>query len=97
MTRERDTYDHFSEPERGLFGDNELRPARGRVTGASDLVDIILTLQQVRPLSVMVSDPAKPGGKWISLPKSLIEYRELGKGAVEVTLPESLAREKGLV
>lgn len=97
MTRHRDTFDMFQPRDRGRFGDNETAPRRGGVTGSSDLTDLTLQLQQDRPLAIMVTDPAKPGSKWISLPKSAIEYREIGKGAVEVTLPRSLAKEKGLV
>jgi hypothetical protein len=96
----RDTYDLFQDPERGRFGENELqhRPGHGpAVTGASNLVDLVLQLQQNRPLSLMVSDPTKPGSKWIPLPKSLIEFVEVGNGQVEITLPRHLAAEKGLI
>jgi hypothetical protein len=96
----RDAYDMFQKPERGRFGENELRHRPGvgpRVTGASNLIDLKLQLQQDRPLSLMVTDPAKPKSKWIPLPKSLIEYRDIGNGVVEVTLPRSLAHQKGLI
>jgi hypothetical protein len=96
----RDSFDMFQKPERGRFGDNELqhRPGRGpQVTGASNLIDLKLQLQQDRPLSIAVSDPIKPGSKWVFLPKSLIEYVEEGTGVVVVTLPRSLAHEKGLI
>jgi hypothetical protein len=93
----RDTYDMFSPPDRGRFGDNEQRAPKGRVTGASDLIDLKLQLRQERPLAIMVSDPAQgANAPWISLPRSQIEY--VADGAfVTVTLPEWLAREKGLV
>jgi hypothetical protein len=95
----RDAYDMFQNPERGRFGENELqhRPGAGpKVTGASNLIDLTLQLQQDRPLSIMVTDPAKPKSKWIPLPKSLIEYVDKGS-VVEVTMPRSLAHEKGLI
>jgi hypothetical protein len=96
----RDSFDMFQEPERGRFGENELqhRPGAGpRVTGASNLCDLTLQLQQDRPLSIMVTDPDKPGSKWIPLPKALIEYVDAGGGKVLVTLPRSIAKEKGLI
>jgi hypothetical protein len=94
----RDTFDRFQQPERGRFGDNESKHSRGpRVTGASDLVDLALRLMKNNPLSIAVTDPAKPGSKWIFLPKSQIEYVEKDHGTVIVTLPEWLAREKGLI
>lgn len=90
----RDTFDMFSPRERGRFGDDELR---GNDSVRSDLTDLVLTLQQDRPLALMVTDPAKPGSKWISLPKSLIEYEVLRQGVVKVTIPERFAKEKGLI
>ena len=96
----RDSFDMFEKPDRGRFGENELqhRPGAGpRVTGTSNLIDLTLQLQQDRPLSLMVSDPDKPGSKWIPLPKSLIEYVDSGAGKVLITLPRSVAKEKGLI
>lgn len=93
----RDTYDMFSDPDRGRFGDNESSDIRGNDSVRSDLVDLTLTLQQDRPLALMVTDPAKPGMRWISLPKSLIEYEKLGQGVVKVTIPERFAKAKGLI
>lgn len=91
-----DTADMFAKPERGRFGDNEQhRPGSGpRVTGASDLIDVTLTLRRDNPLSITVSDDK---GRWISLPKSQIEYCDLGHGEVEVTMPEWLAIRERLV
>jgi hypothetical protein len=100
MSRDFDSFDMFQDKERGRFGENELqsRPGSGpRVTGASDLVDVTLQLQQDRPLALMVTKPDEPGSKWISLPKSLIEYIDAGGGKVIVTLRRGLAVEKGLV
>ncbi len=98
----RDTFDMFQEPDRGRFGDNELhRPGNGpRVTGASDLVDIDdLFLRNDNPakLAIAVSKRADtPFKDWQWLPRSLVEYEKVGR-LVRVTLPERLAREKGLV
>lgn len=95
----RDTFDMFEEPERGRFGDNESEQ-RGRspqrVNGASDLVDLVLQLQLEKPLAIAVTDPAKPGSSWVWLPKSQIEFEKVSAGCVKVTLPEWLARNKGL-
>jgi hypothetical protein len=96
----RDTFDMFAEPERGRFGENETqhRPGRGpRVTGASDLIDLTLQVVRDNPLSLIVRDPAKPHLRGAPLPKSLIEYREIRSGIVEVSLPSWLAKEKGLI
>jgi hypothetical protein len=96
----RDAFDMFQKPDRGRFGENELqhRPGRGpRVSGASNVIDLTLQLQQDRPLSLMVTDPDKPGSKWIPLPKSLIEYVDAGGGKVIVTLPREIAAQKGLI
>src|SRR5690242_17143524 len=104
----RDTYDHFAPPERGLFGENELSDRRGsgcRVTGASNLVDLTLIFRDEKPASIAVTDPAsgkrvdstKPTDPWIWLPKSQIEFEHGAGGAVTVTMPRWLAREKGLI
>lgn len=95
----RDAADAFAPRERGRFGENEARPrAKGAtVTGASDLHDFTLRLVKDNPLSIAVTDPAKPNGKWIFLPKSQIEYVAKGHGLVEVTVPEWLAVDKGLL
>ena len=96
----KDTYDMFAPPERGRFGENETqhRPGRGpKVTGASDLVDVTLRLMKDNPLSIAVTDPTKVGPKWIFLPKSQVEFVDKGHGVVVVTLPQWLAREKGLI
>ena len=91
----RDTFDMFEQPERGRFGDDETRHNR-RTTDNAEIIRLLLRLHRDNPLSITVSDPAKPGGKRISLPKSQIEYRDLGHAAVEVTLPEWLAILEGL-
>jgi hypothetical protein len=99
MSRERDTFDMFQDKPRGRFGDGETsdRPIRCNADARSNLTDLTLVLMDERPLSIAVADPAKPGTTWAWLAKSQIEYRPLGKGAVEVTLPTWLAKEKGLI
>ncbi len=92
----RDTFNRFQQPDRGLFGDNERKPIRCNDDVRSDLVDVTIALKFDRPLAIGVTDPAKPGGALIWLPKSKIEYVSKGKGVVEVTLPVWLAKEKGL-
>lgn len=68
---------------------------RAKVTGVSNLVDLDLHFHQDRPFAIMVS---LDGGsdKWVSLPKSLIEYERGSNGSVTVTCTRSLAIEKGL-
>jgi hypothetical protein len=102
----RDTFEAFQDPERGRFGDNELRPEKApRVNGASDLVDLDMILHNDNPAkkAIAVSYAADtPFDKWVWLPRSLIEVENLGvnnrgKRGVRITLPEYVAKEKGLV
>lgn len=96
----RDTFDLFQEPERGRFGDNErqIRPGKGpKVTGTSDLIDLTLSLREQRPKAIAVVDPGKPASKWIWLPRSQIEIEVKAGAVVVVTLPEWLAKDKGLI
>lgn len=105
----RDTFDHFAPPERGRFGDREADERgtpRGRVTGASDLVDLVMVhhLDKERPSAVLVSFGDRTAAKW--LPKSLIEMLTLGEPSrknrglidqpVRVTLPRWKAEQAGL-
>lgn len=93
--RTRDTYAAMQPRQRGLFGDAEQAgPTRA---ARSNLVDLTLELREDRPLSIAVTDPARPGGKRLFLPKSQIEYEIKAPGVVVVTLPEWLARDKGLI
>jgi hypothetical protein len=71
------------------------RNSAARVTGVSNLVDLDLHFHQDRPLSIMVSLDGGPD-KWVSFPKSLIEYEGSVGGSVTVTCTRSLAIEKGL-
>jgi hypothetical protein len=97
----RDTFDAFTPPERGRFGDNEIRDD-DRVT-KSDLVDVTVYLHNDNPAkkAIAVSDkPDTPFHLWKWLPRSLIEYVDVSTGpwrAVTVTLPQRLAHEKGLI
>ena len=95
----RDTFDMFAPKDRGRFGENECgnESIRGNDSVRSDLIDLILHLQDERPLSIAVTDPAKPGAKWEWLPKSKIEFERKSQSLVEVTMPRWLAKEKGLV
>jgi hypothetical protein len=95
MSRDRDTFDRFQPRERGLFGDNE--QVRGNDSVRSNLVDLTLNFHDERPLAICVSDPARAGAPRQWLPKSQIEYIGKARGVVEVTMPEWLAKSKGLL
>ena len=87
---------NFDGPKpRGLFGDAEL-PKTGQVHGRAKLVDCILLLRQERATSLMVSE-VEGKASWISLPKSEIEFTKKAGGLVDVTMPEWLAQQKGLI
>lgn len=100
----RDTLDMFERKERGRFGDNESAP-RQRVTGASDLCDLDLILHNDNPTKKAIAVSLRgdtPFAQWVWLPRSLIEYEGTGIGVngsalVRVTLPEYVAKEKGLI
>ncbi len=107
-----DMFQQQQHHDRGRFGDNERRPDNTvrapRVTGASDLIDIEMVhhLDRSTAKAVFVSSfgDRKQGS---FLPKSQIEIEPTGQkerrwvGAYDqrvcVTLPEWLAREKGLI
>jgi hypothetical protein len=108
----KDAFDKFAPPERGRFGDNEMAPERStrpRVTGASDLKDLTLKQHAKTAAGVLVSDgSANKKPQW--LPLSQVEIEDTGRiervwnddrrnhaPIVIVTLPEWLAREKGLI
>ena len=97
----RDAFDQFTPPDRGRFGDNETRDAKGpRVTGASNLVDLDLYLHNDNPAkkAIAVSYAADTAfEKWTWLPRSLIEVEKKSTRTVRVTMPEHVAHEKGLI
>lgn len=66
----------------------------------SDLIDVSLALHHETPKALLVSDDGdREHAIW--LPKFLIEFehwsRNTGGRLVKVTLPEWLAKEKGLI
>lgn len=98
----RDTFDHFHSPERGLFGDNEQRDD-SRVEKVN-LCDLDLWLHNDNPTKKAIAvstDRDTPFARWVWLPRSVIEVERTGSirntPTVRVTLPESVAKAKGLV
>jgi hypothetical protein len=108
-----DTFDRFTPPDRGRFGDNESAPdpkPRGpKITGSSDLKDLELVLHHQTQSAVLVST-GSIGTKPVWIPKSQCEFVATGrypqiwndgrrKIAPEVLLrlPEWLGRDKGLI
>jgi hypothetical protein len=65
------------------------------ITLGNKLCDITVELHHETPSAILVSD----GKREAWLPKSQIEWTRLSQGgsAIEVTLPEWLAREKELI
>ena len=63
------------------------------MAGNSDLVDIIVEVKHETDKAILVDD----GAKKVWLPKSQIEFESNGDGTSTVTLPEWLARDKGLI
>lgn len=93
-----DTFDRFTPQDRGRFGDNET--VRGNDSVRSNLCDLDLILHNDNPnkKAIAVSlHSDTPFARWAWLPRSLIEYERTGKSQVRVTLPEPLAKEKGLI
>jgi hypothetical protein len=99
----RDTFDMFDTPERGRFGDNE--SVRGNDSVRSNLCDLDLILHNDNPNKKAIAVSLRgdtPFERWAWLPRSMIEYEKTGIGVngsalVRVTLPEPLARDKGLI
>jgi hypothetical protein len=107
-----DTFDRFQPPDRGRFGDNEMarEPSRQpRFTGASDLKDIELKQHHKTLQAVLVSN-GRHDHKPVWLPLSHVEIEDTGRTeriwnddrrwsapVVIVTLPEWLAKAKGLI
>ena len=62
----------------------------------SDLIDLTLQKHHETPKAILVSDDGdKNRAVW--LPLSQVEVVEKGQGIVEVTVPEWLAKDKGLI
>ena len=100
--RDRGSYDLFGEggSERGRFADT----ADDRVV-KSDLIDLDLILHNDNPDKHAIAVSLRgdtPFGQWAWLARSIIKYERTGIGTdgsalVRVTLPEGVAKEKGLV
>ena len=65
-------------------------------SGRSDIVDLTLALHIMTDRAVRVSDTGDDT-KAVWLPLSQVEVLKRPGGIVEVSMPERLAREKGLV
>ena len=93
----KDSFDFMRDRDagRGRFGEAQIR---GNDSVRSDLVDLTLELRAEKALSIAVSDPAKPrAAPWVWLPRSQIEIEKISGAYVVVTLPQWLAKDKGLV
>jgi hypothetical protein len=102
-----DSFDRFRVRERGRFGDD---PIRGNASARSDLVDLTLCRHHQTDRAILVSsDGDETTATW--LPLSVVEVVALGRSVagrrrdgrpvtvavVEVTLPERIAVERGLL
>ena len=100
--RDRGSYDLFGTPDRGRFGDNESADDRVVKSSLCDL-DLILHNDNPDKQAIAVSLAGNtPFERWVWLPRSIIEYEKTGIGEnnsalVRVTLPEGVAKEKGLI
>lgn len=63
------------------------------VSGRSDLIDLAGELRRETEKAVLFFD----GGREAWLPKSMVEIERGARGLVTVTLPEWLAKDKGLI
>lgn len=108
----RDTFDMFSDRDRGRFGDNESASARQRVTGSSDLIDLTMCLHAeskrgIKDQGAIRVSSDGDDAKAVWLPKSMCKFsltgrrqrsrQGIGAEIVTVTLPEGFAKEKGLI
>jgi hypothetical protein len=102
MTRDRGSYDLFGPPQRTRFGDSELADDKVVKSNLCDL-DLILHNDNPNKQAIAVSLAGNtPFERWVWLPRSVIEYERTGIGVnnsalVRVTLPENIAKNKGLV
>jgi len=106
----RDTFDRFSTPDRGRFGDNESAPIGGNDFARSTLTNIDVVIHHGTEKALLVSiDGVESHAQW--LPRSAIDV-ENKPGFVTATkrngqliqcahamivIPVNLAKEKGLV
>ncbi len=100
MTRIRDSFDLFGDERRARssFGDNEFRDDDKVVK--VNLCDLDLYLHNDNPQKQAIAvslAPDTPFARWAWLARSLIEYEKTGVATVRVTLPERVAKDKGLV
>lgn len=103
----RDTFDLFQPRDRSRFGENECGndSVIGNDSVRSNLCDLDLILHNDNPnkQAIAVSlRPETPFAQWAWLPRSMIEYEKTGIGKdrsalVRVTLPEPMAKSKGLI
>jgi hypothetical protein len=103
MTRDRnpddDTFSRFEPRDRGRFGENEERSPPKAITGKSDVIDVAGVLFHETAKAILFSDTADRA-KAVWLPKSLIEFVSddvTNRRFITVTLPQRLAKEKGLI
>lgn len=106
MTRDRDAFDMFQDKNRGRFGDSESESIRGNDSVRSNVVDVAMVIHDERPKSLLASSNGDIA-RAVWLPKSQVEIEETG--ALErkrngrtaqpaiITLPNWLAKEKGLI
>ena len=67
-----------------------------KVSGSSDVIDLMVHVHHRTDKAVLVSDDGdRKGAVW--LPLSAIEIEELPGGITQITLPEQLALDKGLI
>lgn len=90
----RDSRDMFDDLPRGRFGDYDNRNAD---VERVKMFDTTLVLRQERATSIAITQTDAANEKWIFLPLAMIEYRKLNTTTVEVTMPERLAKDKGLI
>lgn len=109
----RDSFDAFTPPQRGLFGDNEQAKPRPPVNVASDLKEFTLCLHRDDPndKAILLSQTGEEATAHWYARKLLTDYRDTGQqtkgkrrngqaimlAVVEVTMPEWLAQQRGLV
>ena len=107
----RDTFDLFTPSDRGRFGDNESAPPAESAGVAADQHDLELVFHYTTGRAIQVSlDGNQARAEW--LPLSLIKFATIPGAYVmgtrrdgqqcqfqrcKVTLPERLAKEKGLL